>query len=93
VEKDYFETIVAKHYVVSADGKHDNPDVETLEMISAARPDDAFTIHLTYPLDDFAVAKIGQKVKRFFAAEREAGRGYKVVTRAPGELSVQVKLA
>jgi hypothetical protein len=92
VEKDYFETIVAKHYVVSADGKHDNPDVETLEMISAARPDDAFTIHLTYPLDEFAVAKIGQRVKKFFGAEREAGRGYKVVTRASGELSVQVKL-
>jgi hypothetical protein len=93
VEKDYFETIVAKHYVVSADGKHDNPDVETLEMISAARPDDAFTIHLTYPLDEFAVAKIGQKVKKFFAAERKAGRSYKVVTRPPGQLSVQLKLA
>ena len=71
VEKDYFETIVAKHYVVSADGKHDNPDIETLEMISAARPDDDFTIYLTYPLDEFAVAKIGQQVRKFFAAERE----------------------
>jgi hypothetical protein len=49
VEKGYFETIVAKHYVVSADGKDDNPDIETLEMISAARPDDGFTIYLTYP--------------------------------------------
>lgn len=92
VEKGYFETIVAKHYVVSADGKHDNPDVETLEMISAARPDDGFTIHLTYPLDEFAVPKIGQKVKKFFAAEREAGRSYKVVTRTSGQLSVQIKL-
>jgi hypothetical protein len=62
-------------------------------MISAARPDDAFTIHLTYPLDEFAVAKIGQKVKKFFAAERKAGRSYKVVTRPPGQLSVQLKLA
>ena len=64
-----------------------------LGMISAARPDDAFTIHLTYPLDEFAVAKIGQKVKKFFAAEREAGRSYKVVTRLSGQLSVQLKLA
>jgi hypothetical protein len=93
VEKGYFETIVAKHYVVSADGKHDNPDIETLEMISAARPDDGFTIYLTYPLDEFAVAKIGQKVKKFFAAERKAGRSYKVMTRAPGQLSVPIKLA
>ena len=92
VEKGYFETIVAKHYVVSADGKHDNPDIETLEMISAARPDDAFTIYLTYPLDKFAVGKIGQKIRKFFDAEREAGRSYKVVTREPGQLSVPIKL-
>jgi glyoxylase-like metal-dependent hydrolase (beta-lactamase superfamily II) len=93
VEKGYFETIVAKHYVVSADGKHDNPDLETLEMISAARPDDGFTIYLTYPLDKFSVAKIGQKVKKFFAAERDAGRRYKVVTREAKQLSVPIKLA
>ena len=67
---DYFETIVAKHYVVSADGKFDNPDVGTLKMISAARPDDDFTIHLTYPLDGFNVPKIGQQVGKFFAARR-----------------------
>lgn len=42
---DYFETIIAKHYAVSADGKFENPDVGTLKMISAARPDDDFTIH------------------------------------------------
>jgi hypothetical protein len=32
-------------------------------------------------------------VKKFFDAERRAGRGYKVVTRAPGQLSVSIKLA
>ena len=90
---DYFETIVAKHYVVSADGKFDNPDVGTLKMISAARPDDDFTIHLTYPLDGFNVSKIGKQVASFFAAEKKAGRRYKVVTRAPDELSVRLPLA
>ena len=75
VAADYFETIVAKHYVVSADGKFDNPDVGTLKMISAARPDDDFTIHLTYPLDEFNVAKIGQQVAKFFAAEQEGRTG------------------
>jgi hypothetical protein len=93
VAPDYFETIVAKHYVVSADGKFDNPDVGTLEMISAARPDDDFTIHLTYPLDRFNVPKIGKQVAAFFAAETKAGRRYKVVTRAPDELSVRLALA
>jgi len=93
VEADYFETIVAKHYIVSADGKFDNPDVGTLKMISAARSDDDFTIHLTYPLDEFAVPKIGQKVEKFSAAERRAGRAYKVVTRPSGQLSARIKLA
>src|SRR6185436_4489252 len=53
VDKDYFETIVARHYVVSADGKFDNPDVATLKVLSAARKDDDFTLYLTYPTDKF----------------------------------------
>jgi hypothetical protein len=93
VDADYFETIVADHYVVSADGKFANPDVATLEMISKARPDDRFTIHLTYPTDKFNVAAIGRKVEKFFAAEKKAGRKYKVVTRPAKELSLSVTLA
>lgn len=93
VESDYFRTIIAKHYVVSADGKHDNPDVDTLKMISAARPDDDFTIYLTYPTGEFNVPKIGREVGKFFAAEKKAGRKYKVVTRPSAELSVHVVLA
>ena len=30
------------------------------------------------------MAKIGQQVEKFFAAERKAGRAYKVVTRVVG---------
>lgn len=89
----YFERIRAKHYVISADGKFDNPDVDTLEMISAARPDDKFTVHLTYPLDDFNEPKIGKKVAKFLKKETAAGRKYKVSTRKPDELSFSIKLA
>lgn len=93
VDDDYFETIVADHYVISADGKFKNPDIETLKMLSAARTDDDFTIYLTYPTDKFNVPKIGADVAKFFAAEKKAGRKYKVVTRAPDDLSVSVPLA
>jgi hypothetical protein len=89
----YFKTIVARHYVVSADGKHDNPDVETLQMIAGARDDDDFTIHLTYPTDAFSVPEIGRKVQTFFDAERARGRKYRVATRAAADLSVRVPLA
>jgi len=93
VALEYFEAIRAKHYVISADGKFDNPDIETLKLISQARPDDQFTIHLTYPTDEFAVAEIGKKVARFFADEKGAGRKYKTETRKSNELSAAVILA
>jgi hypothetical protein len=49
---DFFERIVAKHYVFSGNGEHGNPERETLEMLFNARGDDDYTIHLTYPIDE-----------------------------------------
>lgn len=92
VEQDYFDTIVADHYVISADGQFDNPDVDTLKLISAARPDDKFTLHLTNPPDAFAKPAVGKAIKKFFDSERTAGRRYKVTTRAAGDLSIQIPL-
>lgn len=57
------------------------PGVGMLKMISAGRLHDDFTVHLTYPLGEFNVAKIGPQVGKFFAAERKAGRAHKVVAR------------
>lgn len=93
VDSAYFERIRAKHYVISADGKFDNPDVETLKMISAARPDDKFTIHLTYPTNAFNEPAIGKKVAKLFKKEQTAGRKYKFVTRKKDELSVSIQLS
>ncbi|HXO30126.1 MAG TPA: hypothetical protein VOA80_22445 [Thermoanaerobaculia bacterium] len=93
VKLDYFQRIVAKHYVISADGRYDNPDVDTLQMISAARPDDAFTIHFTYPLDEFHVPKVGSDIAAFFAGEKAAGRKYGIETRAAADLSLTIALA
>jgi hypothetical protein len=92
VDHDYFERILAKHYVISADGKHGNPDIPTLEMISAARPDDDFTIHFTHPLTEFADQAVAKKVKAFFAAEKKKGRGYEVVFRAKSAPSITIEL-
>ena len=92
VAKEYFETIVADHYVISADGKFDNPDVDTLKLISAARKDDKFTLHLTNPTEAFVKPAIGKAVKKFLDADRAAGRKYKVVTRAATDLSIRIPL-
>ena len=57
VEQDFFERITADHYVFSGNGEHGNPDRETLELLIAARGNDDYTIHLTYPLDEMDVER------------------------------------
>lgn len=62
VELSTFRQITADHYVVSADGKHGNPDVETFQMLFDGRSDAgligrSFTIHLTYKPKDFKAHK------------------------------------
>jgi hypothetical protein len=52
LDNDFFERVIAKHYVFSGDGEHGNPERESLEMLFAARGDDDYTIHLTYPIDE-----------------------------------------
>jgi hypothetical protein len=87
VDEDFFETIVADHYVVSADGKHGNPEKETLDMIAATRKDDDFTIHLTYRTgrDD-----LGPKVDAF--ESEQANRSFTVSARDDAALSLAIDL-
>jgi hypothetical protein len=93
VKLDYFEAIHAKHYVISADGKYDNPKLETLQMISDARQgDDNFTIWLTNPTGEFEVPNIGNGVQKFFDEEKKAGRKYRVNQRESKDLSIVIEL-
>jgi hypothetical protein len=48
VDKDFFQKIRADHYVASGDGTFGNPDRETLEMLAKVRPNEKYSIHLTY---------------------------------------------
>ena len=50
LDRDFFERIIARHYVFSGDGKHGNPERETMEMLWKARGDTQYEVHLTYPL-------------------------------------------
>ena len=92
VDPSFFESLRAKHYVISADGKFSNPDIPTLKMISDARPDDDFTIWLANAPGDFSDHAVGKEVAKFFAAETKRKRKYKVVFRESGALSVRVAL-
>jgi hypothetical protein len=50
LEPDFFERIIAKHYVFSGNGEHGNPERESLQMLLDARGDEDYEVHLTYPL-------------------------------------------
>lgn len=89
LEKAFFERIKAKAMVISANGKFHNPDVETLEMISAARPDDDFTLYLTYT--DFDLG-MGPKIHGFIDKETESGRKYKTTFRPDADPSLRIDL-
>jgi hypothetical protein len=93
IDVDYFQKITADHYVISADGTYDNPDVETLELLSKARKDDKFTIHLTNPLNEFAKPKPAAAIAAFFKKEKQAGRKYGVEQRASSAPSIRIELA
>lgn len=85
VEADYFERIVADHYVISADGAHDNPDVQTLELLTQVNGAREYTIYLTNPVPH-ALA--------FLDSDRDReDRNYEVVVRADEAPSVVVALA
>ena len=52
LDNDFFQRIVARHYVFSGDGEHGNPEREALEMLFRARGSDPFVVHLTYPVKE-----------------------------------------
>lgn len=57
LESDFFERIIAKHYVFSGNGEHGNPERESLEMLLEARGDDDYEVHLTYPIAEIDVGR------------------------------------
>jgi hypothetical protein len=89
LECDFFERLLAPHLVISANGKDGNPDITTLEMISTARPDDKFTLHLT---ESKFKEDMGPKIEAFFEKEKKEGRKYKVEFRPEGDLSFRIDL-
>jgi hypothetical protein len=52
VELDFFQRIIADHYVFSGNGENGNPERTTLELLATARAGDDYVVHLTYPIDE-----------------------------------------
>jgi hypothetical protein len=57
LDDDFFERVVAEHYVFSGNGEHGNPERESLEMLFKARGDADYQVHLTYPVAEIDVER------------------------------------
>lgn len=82
VDRDFFERVEADHYVVSANGEHHNPDLDTLRLLTEVRGDAGYTVYLTNRVP-WAVE---------FFEEDQPKRNYKVVYREDDRPSVRVAL-
>lgn len=83
VEKEFFEKITADHYVISADGKYDNPDTDMLSMLTQARGAEPYTMWFTNKV---------QRVESFFSGDAKKDRNYKVVYRDSKDVSIEITL-
>jgi hypothetical protein len=84
VTEEFLATVTADHYVVSADGKYDNPDLDTLKLFAKVRGAARCTVHLTNA--------VPHAVKFFKADLKKAGRKYKVNIREDPARSLRIDL-
>jgi hypothetical protein len=89
LEPEFFERIKASEMVISANGKDENPDLTTLEMISAACKDDELTLYLTY--SDFKEG-MGPGIHKWVERETKDNPKHKVVFRPEKDLSIRLDL-
>jgi len=102
VEPDFFEQIVADTYVFSGDGKHGNPERDTLTWLTDARGKHAeYDIVLTYPVDKIDLNRKAEAAKRhkpwkkvtdslesFFDQRRREGFRFRVFAGAPVKIDL-----
>lgn len=84
IDREFLRTVTADHYVMSADGKHDNPDLKTLEWLSEVRGSDSYTVHLTNP--------VTHAIEFYEADKIKAGKNYTVNIRQESALSLRIDL-
>jgi len=88
LEPEFFKQIKAKTMVISANGKFDNPDVETLKMIAETRKGEDFTLYLT---NSHYEGKMGPEIEKALEKLAKDGPG-KIAFRPDDALSLRVDL-
>ena len=86
-DPEFFARVRARHYVISADGRYENPDRATLEAIATGRGDSGYTIWFTNRGD------AGSDLRRMLDAFERDHPGIDIMYRDEREPSVKVDLA
>ena len=89
VSVDFFRQLPADHYIVSGNGKHGNPETETLRMLAEARGAAPYTVHFTYRDGDH---ELGRRIREWKAEQIAAGRPVKTAFPNPRTRSLLVEL-
>lgn len=101
VNAEFFRRITADTYVLSANGRYDNPDIATLEMLATARKGRACTLVCTFARAAYSYVKgtTASEQKQRAALEsvhewltRRAPPEMNVVYREPDQLGVRIDL-
>jgi len=103
VEPDFFKTISADTYVFSGDGKHGNPERDTIEWLIASRAKaDIYTLVFTCPvatIDAKRKQEAGNKwnaqkhsLKQLLDDKKAAGFAFKIVEDAPIKIDLGLEM-
>lgn len=84
VDETFLRTVTADHYVMSANGKYDNPDLATLELLSEVRGSDEYAVHLTNP--------VPHAVEFYEKDMKKPGKNYTLQIRDDSSLSLRIDL-
>ena len=82
ITEEFLKKFPAEHYIISADGRHGNPDPNTLKAIVQVRGSAKYKIHFTNTVDN-----IPQLMKTL-----SAGKNFEVAFRAKKDRSIVVEL-
>lgn len=78
---EFFAEVVAKHYVISANGQHDNPDEEAVRSLLRSRPKGRYAVYLTNRLH----FKTGEVLRAAKLLEEKGQSNIVVDYRDPGK--------
>lgn len=89
VDRGFFERVTADRYLISGDGRHGNPSMETLEWLSAARAGESFRAYFTNRKGRDGLSAM---LSRFLKKEADSQAGHRYFFRDERALSIRADL-